>query len=243
MERSIRLIVVLVVNAIGLTAAISRDVVEVESQYLGNGWFQYSLRTLPDPLIAEIGFGQLIPYPFTNYVASIVPPHWTNFMYQGEWNGIAFDASGPQPRLNEINFSVCSSSMYFRQQRYGFVTTIAITLADCFRDRYFGGYLNLPCLVPCAPEEADGSPLQLVARFELIPDLIINQLILTNGEVHGLTFSGVSIETVELQGSHDLSNWTAVARFPGISPGMWTTNSPLNAYGEFFRLRAVPVKF
>jgi hypothetical protein len=83
----------------------------------------------------------------------------------------------------------------------------------------------------------------MVARFELLPDLVINQLILTNGEVHGLTFSGTSLETVELQGSHDLTNWTAITQFEGSAPGTWTTNASLNAYGEFFRLRAVPVKF
>src|SRR6266498_3593949 len=198
MQRSIRLLIVMVVNIVlGLTTGISRDVVEVESRYLGDGWFQYGLRTLPDPFIIEIGFANLVPYPFTNYVLSIAPPHWTNYFSKEEWWGIAHDQSGPQPRLNEINFSVRSSLTHFKQQPHGFETFFAVILADCFRSTYIAGYVNLPCLIPCAPGEADGSPPQLVARFELIPDLIINRLILTNGEVHGLTFSGVSIETVE----------------------------------------------
>src|ERR1051326_1137960 len=240
MKRSVLFVIV---GAVGLNAAFCRDIVEVESRYTGNGCFQYTVRTLEDPFVTDIYLGNLIPQPFTNYVSSILPPHWTNFVSDGQWWGIAYDVSSPQPRLNGISFSICSSSTSFRRGPYGFQTVFAVLLADCFRIRYISGYHNLPCLVPCAPEEADGSESQLVSRFELIPDLIINQLILTNGEVYGLTFSGVSLENIELQGSPDLTNWTVIARFAGSSPGMWTTNSALNAYGEFFRLRAVSVKY
>jgi len=94
------------------------------------------------------------------------------------------------------------------------------------------------------PEEADGSEPQLVSRFEIVTDLVINELIVTNGEVHGVTFSWVAASTVELQGSHDLIHWTPVARLAGNwnPPTTWTTSSSLNAYGEFFRLRAISVK-
>src|SRR5882724_11947561 len=100
MKRTIRLFVLVAINAIGLSTGLGRDVVEVESHYVGDGTFQYTLRTLEDPFIAQIGFGQLLPDPFTNYLSSVTPPHWTNYFYQGQWTGIMFDASGPQPRLN-----------------------------------------------------------------------------------------------------------------------------------------------
>jgi hypothetical protein len=230
------------VFAISLSV-LARDVIEVESRYLGNGCFQYTLRTLEDPFVTDIFFGYLGPQPFTNYVSNTLPPHWTNSISEGNWWGIAYDASVPQPRVNETSFSVCSSSTSFRREQYGFQTTFAFLLADCFQTRYWAGTFNSPCLVPCAPEEADGSDHQMVFRFEIVPDLVINQLIVTNGEVHGVTFSWVSASTVELQGSHDLSYWTPVARLAGYSPATtWTTNSSLNACGKFFRLRAISVK-
>src|SRR5262249_30666081 len=147
---------------------------EVESRYMGDGTFQYTLRTLEDPRIAQIGFGQLLPYPFTNYLSNTTPPHWTNFFYQGEWTGIMFDASGPQPRLNEISFSVSSSLTHFKLQPHGFETILAVTLADCLGGESFGGYRNFDCLVPCSAEEADDSAPQLLSGAELFPDLVIN---------------------------------------------------------------------
>ena len=98
-----------------------------------------------------------------------------------------------------------------------------------------------PCLVPCAPEEAgDGSAADLVFRLQLVPDLKIDELILTNSDVYGLKFSWITSSTVELQSSHDLTNWKSVARFFGDPPQTtWTTNSSLNAFGEFFRLRLI----
>lgn len=231
----------MMVSIIGLFAADGRDVMEVESRYTGDGCFQYTVRTLYDPFVTDVGFANLVPLPFTNYVSNTLPPHWTNYITDdGNWWGIAYDASSPQPRFNEISFSVCSSSTAFR--RKGLQVFFAVLLADCFELRYIAGYCTFPALVPCAPEEADGSEPQMVSRFEIVPDLIINQLIVTNGEVHGVTFSSI-VATVELQGSHDLIHWTPVAQFAAHSPPTtWTSASSLNAYGEFFRLRAVSVK-
>jgi hypothetical protein len=112
-----------------------------------------------------------------------------------------------------------------------------LTLADCFADRNVSAGRFLPCLVPCAPEESDGSPSNLVSRLEIVPDLKIDGLIVTNQDVYGLRYSWPAASTVELQASHDLTNWARVARFFGDPPQTtWTTNSPMNAFGEFFRL-------
>jgi hypothetical protein len=240
MKRITRLFVLVVVNALGLSAGLGGDFAEVESRYMGDGTFQYTLRTLEDPRIAQLGFDQLIPYPFTNYLSNVTPPHWTNIYYQGEWQGIGFDGSVPQPRLNEISFSVSSSSTHFKLQQHGFITILSVTLADCLGGESFGGYRLFDCLVPCSAEEADGSAPQLLSSAQLLPDLVINELIVTDGEVHGLRFTWNEPSTVELQGSHDLAEWTAVARIYGDSPQTtWVTNAPLNSFGDFFRLRLI----
>jgi hypothetical protein len=80
----------------------------------------------------------------------------------------------------------------------------------------------------------------MISRVELLPDLVINELILTNGEVHGLRFTWDEPSTVEVQGSHDLAEWTAVARIYGDPPQTtWVTNAPLNSFGDFFRLQLI----
>lgn len=239
-----KLIVVQVIAslwALGLSVGLGKDAVEVESHYAGDGWFEYRLRTMEDPFFAGIEFGQLLPSPFTNYVENTLAPHWTNYFYKGKWTGLMYDASVPQPRLNEISFSVRSSSTHFRREQYGFGTMVYYEFTFPYQGLSgLGGYLNLNCLVPCAPEEADGSPDTLVSRMEVIPDIKIDELILTNGQVCGVTFSWVQPSTVELQRSEDLGSWETVARLFGDPPQTtWTTNVSLGSSGTFFRLLLV----
>jgi hypothetical protein len=245
MKKCFRVFLTSIVVALGSSAVLARDVVEVESRYLGGGCFQYTVRALYDPFFTDFGLGQLVPVPFTNYLSNTVPLHWNNLIYQGEWNGILFDYTVSQPRINETTFSIWSSSVNFRRETNGLLTGFHFSeyfkLADCFSEQGFISHADsVPCLVPCAPEEADGSPSNLVARLELIPDLKIDSLIMTNHDVYGLKFSWMTLSTVELQASHDMANWTSVARFFGDPPqSTWTTNSPVSAFGEFFRLRMI----
>jgi hypothetical protein len=239
MNKGVRLALIAFLFASRAWMAFARDVIEVESQYTGGGCFVYTVRTLYDPLVKEIGFSDFAPMPFTNYVTNTVPPHWRS-VSSSEWNGImyTFDETNPPPRINEISFSVYSSSLGFRQETNGFFLSMYFMLADCFD---FGSYVShgafVPCLLPCAPAESDGSASNLVSRLELLSDPKIEELILTNNEAYGLKYSWDTQSTVELQASHDLTNWTSVARFFGDPPETtWTTNSPITSYGEFFRL-------
>ena len=239
MSNRIQFVLIASIWTFGVAIVFGKDAIELESRYDGDGWFHYRLRTLEDPFLTEIYFGQLLPDPFANYLTNTRPDHWTNFFYSGKWTGIKFDGTVPQPRINEISFSVRSSSAHFRRQNYGFNTIISLKFADPYSGG-MGGYLNLDCLVPCAPEEADGSLPTLVSRHEFVPDIIIDELIRTNQDIHGLTFSWGEPSTVELQGSHNLVDWTTVSRFFGNPPQTtWTTNVSLNPFGQFFRLSLV----
>lgn len=218
---------------------LAREAIELESGYDGDGWFHYRLRTLEDPFLAGVQFGQLLPVPFPDYQTNTVPDDWTNFFSNEQWSGIIFDATNAQPRINEISFSVKSGSTHFKRKPYGFKTKVYFTFADQYKGG-LGGYLNLDCLIPCAPEEADGSPPTLVYRQELVPDVKIDRLVLTNQNIYGVTFSWAEPSTVELQGSFDMTSWTNIARFFGDPPQTtWTTNISLNQYGRFFRLSLV----
>jgi hypothetical protein len=228
-----------IVWAFGLCAGLSKDCFELESHYTGDGWFQYTFRTLDDPFVEKIYLHQLTPG-FTNFVESAPPAHWTNCLGYGGWNGISYDWSSPQPRVNEITFSAQSSCTAFRRASLGLIAIVGIQMAPILGGEYLGGYVSLDCLVPCAPEQADGSSPDLVSGLELVPDIKIDGLIVTNDGVYGLTFSWAEPSIIELQGSHDLSNWTPVARFNGDPPQTtWTTNVSLNSFGEFFRLLLV----
>lgn len=220
-----------------VSAAVARDAIEIESRYTGDGWFEYRIRTLDDPFIGLIYFGQLAPNGFTNHIDTILPPGWTNAVFNGHWSGIKSDGSVTQTRVQEITFSAQSTARHFRQAT--FTCIVGIHLSDVLGD-YFGGYVNLNCLVPCAPEHADGSPATFLSQIELVPDIKIDELIVTNSQVHGLTFSWYQDSTVQLEGSPDMVDWTPITRFWGNPPQTtWTTNTPLNSFGDFFRLSLV----
>lgn len=227
------------IGVFSVFTASSRNAIEVESRYLGEGWFEYRLRTLDDPFIKNITLVQLAPWPFTNYVESVPPAHWTNFLDSGDWWGIKADGTEIQPRLQEVVFRAKSNSTSFRRQQYGFVVVLVLHMADPYEGGA-GGYVSSDCLVPCTPEEADGSASNMISRVEIVRDMLIDELIHTNGEIHGLTFSWNQMSTMQLEGSPDMKNWTPIARFFGTPPQTtWTTNSALNPYGNFFRLSLV----
>jgi hypothetical protein len=104
----------------------------------------------------------------------------------------------------------------------------------------YGGFAQVACLQPCPPEEADGSPTNYIFVLKLLPDIIINQLIQTNGEIYGVDFTWDSGSTFELQGTPDLNHWTNIAYLWSYPPEtVWTTNVPLNTCGPFYRVALV----
>jgi hypothetical protein len=210
---------------------LARDVFELESRATEDGWFHYRLRTLEDPFFTEIHIPAIGPW-FTNYITSILPERWTN-IHNGSWNGIAYDETTPQPRLNEINFSVQSTEQHFREGK----VTVIIVLQSFDPTFNGGGYINMKALVPCGPDEASGGNPKMVTRAQLVPDVILDELIVTNGLVYGVTFSWDGESTVQIEGSHDFGTWTPIARLHGY-PGQttWHTNVALNGFGNFFRL-------
>lgn len=236
-------VVGIVCYLIALSAVSASDVIEVESRVLGDGWFEYRVSTSRPVFVDTLTLYQLAPA-FTNYVTCTPPEHWTNAFYGGPWTGIAFDNSIVQPRVNETVFQVQSSSPSFRKQNFGFTTIIGLTTTDpTVLPGGVGGYVNFDALAPCAPGAADGSPSNWVARVNLAPDIEIDGLVVTNGEIHGVKFTWQYDSTMQLEGSHDMDTWTPVAQFFGW-PGQttWTTNTSLNSYGKFFRLALVSTR-
>lgn len=223
----------------------ARYCLEFESRYDGDGWFHYRLRTMEDPFISLIYFRQICPFDvFLNYETNTVPNNWTNYFPPSTWAGIMPDPQFPQSRIEEISFSVRSSSRFFKTQTKGFLTIHSVYFSDPYFERgEMSGFVVYPALVPCLAEEADGSAATLVSRIELLADIKIDNLICTNGNIYGVTFSWSGPSTVELQGSFNMVDWTTITRFFGDAPQTtWTTNTPLNSFGQFFRLSLVAAR-
>ena len=91
--------------------------------------------------------------------------------------------------------------------------------------------------MPCPPEQADGSPTNYSCVLKLLPDIVIKDLIQSNGVFCGVDFTWDYESTFVLQASTDMQTWTNVSYVWSYPPEtVWTTNAPLNALGRFFRL-------
>jgi len=221
----------------------------LQSTYLGAGWFQYQMNVLNDPFFAEAditGFG----ISFTNALAEgPLPTGWVD--EEGgagaEWTA----TTNYPPRPYTLTYLVQSSETSYRLDTgtnlEGAMILFSLVLAETYPGAASGvisgnivGYGWMPCLVPCSPAEADGSPTNYVFTLKLLPDIVINQLIQTNGTVYGVDFSWDSAATFVLQGTSDLINWTNITYLWSYPPEtVWTTNAPLNSYGQFFRVELV----
>lgn len=229
---------------LGLATANATTFLQFQSTYLGGGWFQYQLNVLNDPFFTEadvVGFS----VNFTNQIdRGALPTGWTDGSGNANWT-----TTNSYPlRPYELTFLVRSSETSYRlglaTNLDGAIILVSLWLADFnplpIISGNIVGFAMMPCLVPCSPAEADGSPTNLVYDLKLLPDITINRLIQNDGEIYGVDFTWTNSSTFVLQGSTNLNAWTNIAYVWSWPPEtIWTTNTPLNAYGQFFRVALV----
>lgn len=220
--------------------------VAVESDYLGQGRIRYTIRTLDDPFYASLnvaGFGLYSP---AGIVAESTPPRWTNTPPGAPAWSLESDAYGTQSRPYTASFVVQSSQTSFKRADKAAYVLISLSTVGGFHGYEFSenisGYMNADVLVPCPPEEADGSPTYLISgsKFFTLPDIQITGLLRTDGRPTGITYSYPEQSTVRLEATRDFSTWTNVAYIYG-EKGVttWTNSQPLDLYGSYYRVRLV----
>ena len=207
--------------------------IEFQSTVTGNV-FTYRLKVYDNPYVYYTHFNSGAA-DFTNLLNAAGPIGWTNLCTSNSLNFQADYFDGPaQPY--ELIFTAQTAATHFRSNN--FLTTLAVNIND-----YAGvgivGYINFPALIPCSPEEADGSPHTMTFKMP-INDVKIDELIRTNQQVYGVRFTFGYDCTLQLEGSHNLNAWTPISRLWGYAGvTTWTTNVSLNPYGKFFRLAYV----
>lgn len=226
-------------SCITLTASGTPFII-LESSYLGDGWFQYTLTNPQNPYFQEADFTSFYVNAFTNFLAyGADPVDWQSLSPVG-WN---FTGSTPQNRPYQTVFLVQSQYTSYCTTNEGALVLFLLYPQSYLWSPNFSniaGWYPLSCLIPCPPEQADGSPSNLVDAVELFPDVAINSILVISNHVQGFTFSWATDSTVLAQGTTDLVNWTNIAYALGSPPSTtWTSAVPLDAYGNVFRLALV----
>ncbi len=219
----------------------ARNFAELESTYLGDGWFQYRFKTLNDPFFLYVDVGGLYTT-FTNRVEyGDAPSHCTNAVDQGaNYAGWNYDQTFSQQRPYEKIFLVRSSERHFKRAPEA-VFVMSLAIYEMYSSPVFSGnivgYARMTNLIPCSAEEADDSPTNFISTIELIKEPKIDGLIMIGNSARGVTYSWSGDSTVRLEASRDLMNWTNVSYIYGTAGSTtWTTDNSLNNYGNVFRL-------
>lgn len=223
----------------------ARHQLDLETTYLGDGWFRYRLRTVDDPFFAFFELGSL-GVSFENRMEyGPTPDDWEIATTGTAWNIIGTAPPGSQPRPYERTFLARSSFRHFKQHVGALITMSFGTVGG-----YHGhatsmnivGFVNLNTLVPCPESEADGSATNLLTKVTLInlPDVEILSLVRNAGATYGVTFHYGEASTLRLDGTADFHSWNKIAYlYCGAGVTTWTTNQPLDTFGPFYRLALV----
>ncbi len=100
------------------------------------------------------------------------------------------------------------------------------------------GYVKLPALVPCEPAEADGSPEELIASYEMFPDPEIVEM---GGDF--LRYFWPSSNTVVIEASYDLESWSDVVQMVGHGgTTTWNSAQSLDVFGSYFRIGLIAMR-
>jgi hypothetical protein len=215
---------------------------EMESAYLGEGWFSYRVKTVGDPRFTNVTLKTVNLPVFLNRVEyGTNAPLWTasSDPAGANWNYVS---SGAQPPGYQAAFVVRSSERTFRTAT---IKALAYDFEyfDGTSTQLASGSAEFSVLVPCPPAQADNSTTNRVSSFDPLPplaDLKIDKLVARGSSIEGVGFSYSGDFTVNLQATTNFTLWRDVVRLFGVgSSNVWTTNQPLNSFGSFFRLQLV----
>lgn len=241
---------VFVMATASVVSVSARHQIELESTYLGDGWFKYRLKTVNDPFFLFFDLGSL-GVVFTNRVEyGPFPEDWTSFEIvspygDGGWGTTNCNSLACQIRPYERVFTVRSSERHFNTRFRGLVTMSFSTVGGYHGHATSGnvvGYVTMSQLAPCSAEEADGSATNLLAKVEItsLPDVEITRLERDGDRITGVTFYYDENSTVRLEGTRNFRDWTSIAYIYGSRGySTWTTNVPLNSFDNYFRLALI----
>ena len=238
---------ILAVSGLLSPALADHTWLEAESTCSGDGWFHYRVGSREWAIISSFTFTG-VEILSTNWVEiGSMPSGWSATNDDDIcWS---YTSSAPaQPVPYDATFAARSSLTNHQQGTGIMLMSLMLYETPAVNGGVYSanivGYWMFPALVPCLPEEADGSPSSLYTNMTY-QDITITDLVRDSGKVKGLTFvNQYDVATYLLEATSDLTNWLKVA-YIDASPGTftWTTNTDLGQWGNFYRLEYIGYGF
>ena len=239
-----------VASMLAMEGAVSfRNLVQLESKYVGDGVFQYTL-TFPETYLERVNFNDVDSFivPFVGFTEfGTVSTNWSG-------GGVAtlppvvkwdHDRSNDERVPYQAVLQARSSERTFRRTYPTEAAFVGLKIkpyawAPGGGGDWVAGSARLGCLVPCPPDAADGSDPTYLTGVVEYPELKITSFVISNDVPVGLNFSaGQAI--VDIETGSNLTNWTKVAEVTSAGEsGSWLAPGALFDLGQFFRLRVGP---
>ena len=219
------------------------------STYTSNGWFEYRLTLHEDPFFRQVELiGLDIALPTNAIAVGDLPAGWS---MDTNANAVSWQLTippppdypeEPLPRPLTAVLKVQSPYTSFRTSEKGLIVPFMASINDFaftrFKSINLVGLFKLNGLVPCPPEQSDGSPPTLTTIGEAVPDIELRGFITISNSAYGISYAWDGPATMIVQSSYDGTTWTNIAYTLG-NEGMntWTSAVPLTSVGTLFRLR------
>jgi hypothetical protein len=222
----------------------------MESTYLGDGWFRYTASTTDDPYFLFFDLGGFYVFQTGGPVLELGPdpPRWTNNIASDGslyWGFQDINGWNVQSRPYSASFQFRSPQSTFKRATVTLLFSLAIVEgwgeAGPIVSANAVGYWNADALVPCPPDEADGSGTNLLVSLPSeLPDPVMAQLLHKGERMIGIAYDYPTLNTMRLEGSRDLKAWTNITYiFGDAGRTTWTSSGPLEDLGNFFRVSLV----
>lgn len=234
--------ILVAILAFAAEKASAYENMSLRSRYMGDGWFRYDMTLHQDPFFHSYdGCAILVEM---NAFASFgsIPNGWQTFAASNGQVQVFFSthpdfitrplsatvwlqSSNTTYKTVDIGGASCAATCRFNDQ-----------LENPYGSANIGYVLQMRSIVPCAPEDADGSPPDCTDVVAIFPDLRMDAFIITNGSPSGISFSWDRDCTAIVRASDDLTEWRDVEYFLFSPPRTnWFPSTELTSLGSFFR--------
>ena len=221
----------------------------IESTSHGDGRFDYRLTMHDDPFLLTddtLAFGVVA----TGVVeVTVTPPGWSVDLTPSvvTWiSNFGISYTNHMSRPAQYEFGLRSSFLAHRSSASFGASTVYGSLRPISMPGFFDGiigsmnilyYVSLNAVVPCPPDQADGSPAQHKEVYEMFSSLMIDSFYKREGELHGLyvRYDPSGYTAVVRARRHNQDPWTDIEQFKGqAGVTCWVSDLPLKYYGNYF---------
>jgi hypothetical protein len=218
---------------------------ELESRYLGNGWFSYQVGNLWSPRMASINITSVEPHFGTNLVElGETPANWHSTNYPSGDLVWSVDVPYPHWQVRPYKPLFQARSSWTNCVEGRVILTMSLCLVEL--DGYtpgvspnIVGYWIAPALVPSLEPPSNSVPPLLYTNLSF-SDVVIQDLVRDSQGIKGISFTNETSATFLLETSANLTNWLRITYLYGVAgTNTWTTNYNLGQKGNFFRLQYV----